>query len=428
MIFCAGGDLVIQVDLPAEHSGADKIAQFIRTADARIVNLEVPIVDEPCYCSTFSGDPPLSVKPFVIDVMRRYGFQACGCANNHTLDYGPNGLQQTMRHLHDAGFLFAGVGNSLDEASAPATIPTAKGNVAYIAQSAVYYGNDTSRAGNGHENIPPRPGMNGLRHIDECIVTPEEMAYVKDLARRTMVNAEDELEDAFGYAHPDDGTFSFGQVKFRVGETTGKFSRCHPVDMERTERAIRNAKRTHSHCVVSLHTHQFRGRLEYETDYYLEEFAHRCIDAGADAFVGTGTHMPKAIEIYKGKPIFYCTGNFIFQGHYISRMSADFIEGLGYPQEMKAPEVRERQHAGATHSMEDIPIYFQGIVPRWEMENGVVTKIELLPVEMGMQEPLGLSGFPTPMDPTLLMEHMEMVCKPYGTKLAVKGDVIEVLL
>lgn len=63
MIFCAGGDLVIQVDLPEKHTGADAIREFVTKADARIINLEVPIVDKPCYCSTFSGAPPLCTKP-----------------------------------------------------------------------------------------------------------------------------------------------------------------------------------------------------------------------------------------------------------------------------------------------------------------------------------------------------------------------------
>ena len=62
------------------------------------------------------------------------------------------------------------------------------------------------------------------------------------------------------------------------------------------------------------------------------------------------------------------------------------------------------------------------------MENGKVTKIELLPIEMGMKEPLGLKGFPSPMEPQRLMEHMKMVCEPYGTKLKINGDVIEVVL
>lgn len=428
MIFCAGGDLVIQVDLPEKHTGADAIREFVTKADARIINLEVPIVDKPCYCSTFSGAPPLCTKPYAIEVMRRYGFQACGCANNHTLDYGPDGVRQTMHHLDKAGFLRAGIGGSLDEASAPVSIPTEKGNVGYIAQSAVYWENDSARAGNGREDILPRPGLNGLRHIEEHLVTSEEMAYLKDLASRTLVNAENEVEASLGYGTVDDGTFSFGTVKFRLSDHTGRFSHVNEVDMQRTERGIRNAKMYNEYCVVSLHCHQFRGRLEHETDYYLEEFAHRCIDAGADAVIGTGTHMPKAVEIYKDKPIFYCVGNFIFQPQYIPRMSTDFIESIGYPQELTAQEVSDLQHKNASHSMQDFPIYFMGIVPRWEMKDHKVTKIELLPIEMGMKEPLGLQGFPSPRNPYDLMEHMEMVCEPYGTKLAVQGNVIEVIL
>ena len=289
---------------------------------------------------------------------------------------------------------------------------------------ALYEHQDGSRADDSHDGMLPRPGVNVLRRNCFIRVTDEQFKTYQEIAE--MAGAYQTSDG--GYCIDNRHTI----LPAKEGEPIGRYTTANQVDMKRILDQIEASKHLAQMSVVCIHAHANKLIESYinetDPDYYLEEFAHRCIDAGADAFVGTGTHMPKAIEIYKGKPIFYCTGNFIFQGHYISRMSADFIEGLGYPQEMKAPEVRERQHAGATHSMEDIPIYFQGIVPRWEMENGVVTKIELLPIEMGMQEPLGLSGFPTPMDPALLMEHMEMVCKPYGTKLAVKGDVIEVLL
>lgn len=428
MKFCAGGDLVIQANLPEKHEGTDAIRDFITKADARIVNLEVPIVEKACYGSTFSGGPPLCTKPYAVDIMRRYGFQACGCANNHTFDYGIGGLEQTMDCLDKAGFLRAGIGRSLDEATAPATIPTSKGNVAYIAVYTTYWENDSMRAGYAHGDIPARPGVNALRRTDECLVTEKEMEFIKDLAHRTLVNAEEEVEASLGYGRKDDGTFNFGTVKFRVSDHTGKFTRPNETDVNRIEREIKNAKMCHEYCVVSMHSHQFRGREEHETDYFQEEFARRCIDAGADAFVGTGTHVPKAIEIYKGKPIFYCIGNFIFQALYINSLTADFIEGLGYPADMRAQEVFDRQHKEASHSMEDFPIYYMGIVPRWEMENGKLKKIELLPIEMGMKEPLGLKGFPNPMEPKKLIDHMEMVCKPYGTKLKINNDVIEVVL
>ena len=38
--------------------------------------------------------------------------------------------------------------------------------------------------------------------------------------------------------------------------------------------------------------------------------AHACIDAGADLIVGHGPHIPKAIEVYRDKAIFYSLGVF----------------------------------------------------------------------------------------------------------------------
>ncbi len=40
-------------------------------------------------------------------------------------------------------------------------------------------------------------------------------------------------------------------------------------------------------------------------------FAHAAIDAGADMVIGHGPHVPRAVEIYKGKLIAYSLGNFL---------------------------------------------------------------------------------------------------------------------
>src|SRR5215210_6760196 len=42
------------------------------------------------------------------------------------------------------------------------------------------------------------------------------------------------------------------------------------------------------------------------------DFAHAAVDAGADLLVGTHAHLPKGIEMYHGKPVFYGTGSFLF--------------------------------------------------------------------------------------------------------------------
>jgi len=43
---------------------------------------------------------------------------------------------------------------------------------------------------------------------------------------------------------------------------------------------------------------------------YQVKVAHACIDAGADLIMGHHAHVPKAIEMYKGKAIFYSLSNF----------------------------------------------------------------------------------------------------------------------
>ena len=427
--FCTTGDFLIHIPIPEGHAGAAAIAAEMKTADVRITNLETTVTEYDCYASSFSGGTPMSADPARLEDVKLFGIQACGCANNHSMDFSFNGVLSTMRHLDAAGLLRAGIGASLTEASAPATIETAAGKVAYIAKTAVYSGNDSGRAGDSHDGIPPRPGVNGMRHIDESLVTAEQMAYIRALAEETMVNAEEDLDRAFGYdPGGDPEVFRYGDARFRVADKPGKFSRCNSKDMERTERNIREAKKTHDYVVTSIHSHQFRARLEHEVDYYVEEFAHRCIDAGADAVIGTGNHLLKGIEIYKGKPIFYCLGNFLFHPEYVKRISADVVEKLGFPQELSGEEVVRRRKARATGAMETNPIFYLSMVPFWTMEEGKLTEIKLLPVELGIREPAGLRGFPSPVAPEAIFDHLQMCCDEYGTKLAIDGKYIRVLL
>lgn len=57
--------------------------------------------------------------------------------------------------------------------------------------------------------------------------------------------------------------------------------------------------------------------LPFEREYYAGEdrgdvvmFAHAMIDAGADLLLGHGPHVPRALELYRGRLIAYSLGNF----------------------------------------------------------------------------------------------------------------------
>lgn len=61
--------------------------------------------------------------------------------------------------------------------------------------------------------------------------------------------------------------------------------------------------------VVLIHWGIERDEMPQE---YQRALARRYIDAGADLVIGSHPHVLQGIEYYKGKPIFYSLGNFVF--------------------------------------------------------------------------------------------------------------------
>ncbi len=55
------------------------------------------------------------------------------------------------------------------------------------------------------------------------------------------------------------------------------------------------------------------------------ELARALVDAGADIVIGHHPHVVQEVEVYRGKPIFYSLGNFIFDQYF----SQETQEGLG---------------------------------------------------------------------------------------------------
>lgn len=58
------------------------------------------------------------------------------------------------------------------------------------------------------------------------------------------------------------------------------------------------------------------------------KFAHAAVDAGADLIIGDHAHWAKGIEVYKGKSIFYGTGNFLFDQSWSEETSTGIFEEI----------------------------------------------------------------------------------------------------
>ena len=52
----------------------------------------------------------------------------------------------------------------------------------------------------------------------------------------------------------------------------------------------------------------------YELRDYQIELAHLCVDLGAKAVLGAHPHRVQGVELYRGAPIFYSLGNFVYGG------------------------------------------------------------------------------------------------------------------
>lgn len=75
---------------------------------------------------------------------------------------------------------------------------------------------------------------------------------------------------------------------------------------------VRAAKAQVDVLVVSFHW----GNEYSPANAHQQALAHTVIDAGADIVVGHHPHVMEKVEEYKGKPIFYSLGNFIFDQYF----------------------------------------------------------------------------------------------------------------
>ncbi len=89
-------------------------------ADLRLINLETAITARG---RPWPGKPiHYRMNPANTGVLQRAGIDFCALANNHTLDFGYEGLGDTVAALDRAGIRHAGAGANRQEAAAPAVL------------------------------------------------------------------------------------------------------------------------------------------------------------------------------------------------------------------------------------------------------------------------------------------------------------------
>jgi len=409
-LFLAGDAIITQPWSHVQHPDFLRLVKEIRGADAAIVNLETPIHEYKGYAQAHSGGTHMAAPPKIAFELAWAGIDMVSHANNHTFDYGSIGVLETLENTIKADLILAGAGKDLQNARAPRYFETAKGTIALVAASSTFYSFNT--ASNTYPDMRGRPGLNPIGIHDRYLyivvtVTPATTALMEKLAKSA---------GRTGYRFKQQ-TFKLFGIRFRVGEEheirfirRGDFSR---TDVEANLTAIRGARSNADVVIFSIHAHDQGDALT--------DLAHQVIDAGADIFFGHGPHEVRGIEIYKGKPIFYGLGDFVFQPGQVARYPAETYkqQGLGPEttlEELKQTKAKELQIMNYPTGR-SVRESFAAVL---KLSKEEVTELRLLPMDLQYGQPAPILGQPIYADGELgraIIEETIQKSRRYGTKI-----------
>ena len=366
IILTAVGDMIFNQkisELPEpDHQN---LFRLMREADVAFGNLEMSLNERPDLQKPFYNFR--AGREFGWEIANT-GINLVGMANNHALDYGPEGLTECLQALDHTRIKHAGAGLTLAEAHAPAIqkVQGDKTKFALLSYMRYWSAKRTSNA-----NGP------SLATIDPAAI----------LMRR-----------------PD------GKVETVEGPLES--------DVQAMEDDIVLAKR-HGHAVIAaLHNHDVSHDRSHgfpdvtpPNDSVMYE---RAIDAGADLVIGTGPHVLRGIEIYKGKPIFYSLGNFIYQYRTPDKVPIDLIH-------QRDTEL-ERPANVSVYDRRDSRQEMEAVLVRMTYRAGRVAKIQLVPVTLDNEGPqFGTPRLASTQRAGEIIGLLQKLSEPYKTKIVNRG-------
>ena len=315
------------------------------------------------------------VPAAAVDALKSLGFNLLSLSNNHAFDLKAAGIANTLKVMNERAIVHAGVGNTIKEAAAPAYLKTANGTVALVASASGLI----APGGRATENSP---GVNELR-----------------------IAAGGRDNEATEELPQDPGNSPNGEDMARILKNIGE-ARAH-ADL----------------VIVYQHNHVFSNRPfsavfgeelpeRLAPPEWVKKWTHQEIDAGADIVVMHGAPLLHGVEIYRGKPIFYDLGNFIY----------NLPPAITYIDE---------------------PINWESVVADVQFRGRTLQSVTLRPIAMnniGEGQPdvhdehtnnqfLDTRGLPAPakgMQATDILNRLSGQSRPFGTRLVIKGDVAEV--
>ncbi|NGN44535.1 CapA family protein [Mesorhizobium sp. CGMCC 1.15528] len=246
--------------------GVDTAAVYglLSKADVTIGNFEIALVE---------GGTPLEklmnikADPAIARDLPGIGLDIVTVANNHSVDYGVEGLLATRKLVEISGVSVVGAGRNLAEAAQPFIVENGGMHIAVIAFS--------------------------------CL-TPTGMAAAADRAGIAAIRIETAYEIDPWYQMEEPGDPSVVKIRTRARE----------ADLVFATEAVRQAKSVCDLLVASIHWGFGSGETLAEYQWPL---AKALIEAGADVVHGHHPHAIHAVGFYRGRPVLFGLGTFIGQ-------------------------------------------------------------------------------------------------------------------
>lgn len=240
--FLIAGDLVINQDLLVQVDPT--LINLFQDADINIVNLEAPVTNSELKILK-TGPTHKSNTESSVAILKLLKINAVTLANNHILDYGSQGLTDTINFCKENGVLTVGAGKDITTAS----------KTLYV-------------------------DCSGLRFA------------IINFAENEWASASENSAGA------------------------------NPMDIIENTKQIKSAKDKADFVFVIIHGgHEYYNlpspRIQKQYRFYAEQ--------GADLVVSHHTHCIGGYEVYKGVPIYYGLGNFLFTKN---SLSEDWYTGL----------------------------------------------------------------------------------------------------
>ncbi|MFW5803678.1 MAG: CapA family protein [bacterium] len=348
------GDCILNKQLPDDNA----LLKIFNNADLCIGNFESLIHNFEFYPEKYDGQgTPMQTPPKITSLLNRYNLKMVGHANNHSNDYGPEALINSINYLEKSNIEVAGVGENEHKANKPKYRKINNYTIGFVATTSTY-----SKWAVATPEIPGkvkgRPGVNNIK------LKPNFLLYLskglKILLNKLDVSSNKLLK-----------FFTFGDYNINKKE------------YQKIRKQIEEGKSNSDILIYSLHSHQ---RHPDRPAKALRKLAKFCINSGADVFFSHGTHELRGIEIYQNKPIFYGLGNFFAQSQEIKYFPADFIISKGFNLDTPLEIIRN----AVSKVILKKPQWWYSIAARIKFNNkNYIKEIEIIPVDLSIKQKIG---------------------------------------